>query len=90
MKLVILRRKLRKVRQHPQEEQQQQQTSFKDLLENSRSKKIFALPQICSRIFFVKFGTFVYSRLHRNNKAFFRTLSGARGQNKLAFQVRSD
>ena len=43
MKLVILRRKLRKVRQHPQEEeeeqqQQQQQTSFKDLLENSRSK----------------------------------------------------
>ena len=36
MKLVILRRKFKKVRQHPQE--QQQQTSFKDLLEYSRSK----------------------------------------------------
>ena len=47
MKLVILRRKLRKVRQHPQEEeeeqQQQQQTSFKDLLENSRSTKYVCL-----------------------------------------------
>ena len=42
MKLVILRRKLRKVPQHPQEEEQQQ-TSFKDLLENSRSKTRFSL-----------------------------------------------
>ena len=46
MKLVILRRKFKKVRQHPQEEQQQQQqqqSSFKDLLENSRSKNLFGV-----------------------------------------------
>ena len=48
MKLVILRQKLQKVRQHPQE--QQQQTSFKDLLENSRSK----MP--CLKILFTRIG----------------------------------
>ena len=61
MKLVILRRKLKKVRQHPQEEQQQQ-TSFKDLLENSRSKieLLMGHPvhiKEVSKLFYIAYGT---------------------------------